>query len=406
MPKARPSEPAYRWVIVFVSALILAISMGAIVNGISAFVVPMQTGFGWQRGDVSAINFAGIVGLALGGVAMGAFADRFGARVLVLFGSLALGASYLLASLITSLWALYVLFFLAGFLGAGALYPPVLALVGGWFRTGAGLALGIAAAGQALGQGAVPYLSAIMIENWGVAGAFRATGIVMLVTLLPLALLLRPPPAYPEETPAGSSGGAQAGIATRTLIIRMSAAIILCCTCMSVPLIHLVPLIQDVCAVSLSDAGSVAFVMLMVAIGGRLAFGKLADVIGAVPAYMSATAWMTFMVFGFMLLDDIGSFWIYAVIYGFGYGGVMTGVLTTMRELTPPARRASALGIVVMFGWFGHAIGGYQGGLLFDRFGDYRAAFAVAAIAGVLNLIIVSSLLRHSGRPRAELAAA
>ena len=50
-----------RWVIVFAAALILAISMGAIVNGMSAFIVPMQERFGWDRGDAAFINFAGIM---------------------------------------------------------------------------------------------------------------------------------------------------------------------------------------------------------------------------------------------------------------------------------------------------------------------------------------------------------
>jgi predicted MFS family arabinose efflux permease len=51
-----------------------------------------------------------------------------------------------------------------------------------------------------------------------------------------------------------------------------------------------------------------------------------------------------------------------------------------------------------MFGWFGHAIGCYQGGALYDLTGSYAAPFAVAAVAGVLNLIVVGSLLRKTRR--------
>ena len=104
------------------------------------------------------------------------------------------------------------------------------------------------------------------------------------------------------------------------------------------------------------------------------------------------------MVFGFIYIDTLATFYVYAIIYGFGYAGVMTGVLVSLRMLTPPSRRASALGIVTMFGWFGHAIGGYQGGALYDLTGNYTAAYAVAAVAGVLNLIIVSTLLRKTRR--------
>jgi MFS family permease len=182
------------------------------------------------------------------------------------------------------------------------------------------------------------------------------------------------------------------------VIIRMSIATILCCSCMSVPLMHLVPLIQDR-GFAAEQASSVIFVMLLVAIAGRLAFGRLADMIGAVPAYMTATAWMTLMVFGFIYIDSLSGFYTYAVIYGFGYAGVMTGVLVTMSVLTPTASRASAVGIVTMFAWFGHAIGGYQGGALYDLTGSYTLAYALAAIAGVLNLIVVSTLYWKSREP-------
>lgn len=387
-------QPAYRWIIVSASALILAISMGAIVNGMSAFIVPMQDGFGWKRGDIALINFAGIMGLAFGGLVMGPLADRKGARPVVLFGVCVLGACYLAASAATSLWQYYLLFFLAGFFGAGAIFPPVMAVVGNWFYVGAGVAIGIASAGQALGQGAVPFVSSLLIEGVGISGAFAAIGGFMLATLVPLSFLLRQPPPVGSVQRGINAAEENPEIPTNVVIATLSAAIILCCICMSVPLMHLVPLIQDR-GFAPESAGSVIFIMLLVAIVGRLAFGKLADMIGAVPAYMTATAWMTLMVFGFVYIESLEAFYVYAIVYGFGYAGVMTGVLVSIRMLTPPSRRASAFGIVTMFGWFGHAIGGYQGGALHDLTGDYTASYAVAAVAGVLNLIIVSRLLRR-----------
>jgi len=45
-----------------------------------------------------------------------------------------------------------------------------------------------------------------------------------------------------------------------------------------------------------------------------------------------------------------------------------------------------------MFAFFGHAIGGYQGGLFFDLLGNYGWAFTNAAIAGIVNLIVVGAL--------------
>ncbi len=404
-PGAAGGEPAYRWVIVGASALILAFSMGAVINGATAFVVPMEQAYGWGRGDVALLNFSGILGLAFGGAVMGRVADRRGARPVVLFGSVVLGASYLIASRLTSLESLAPLFFVAGFFGAGAIFPPVMAAVGGWFRAGAGLAIGIASAGQALGQGGAPFAASHLIRAVGIDGAFAAMGAVMLVTLVPLSLLLRPPPDGSAARQAAEAEAADGRPAPnpRMVTAAMSAAVLLCCVCMSVPLMHLVPLMQDR-GIAPQDAGRVIFVMLLVAIAGRLAFGRLADAIGALPAYMTATAWMTVLVFGFSRIEALDSFQLYAIVYGFGYAGVMTGVLVSIRALTPPARRASAFGVINMFSWFGHAIGGYMGGAVHDLTGGYGPAYAAAAAAGALNLVIVAGLLRATRRPRPAIA--
>lgn len=378
----------YRWVVVAASALILALAMGSIVNGMSAYVVPLEEAHGWERGDISLINVAGILGMALGGMLMGVLADRIGTRPVVLIGVSVMGLAYLASSLAATLWHYYALMFLAGFFGASAIFAPVMSIVGKWFPVGAGLALGIASAGQALGQGGVPFASAILIKSVGVSGALALTGGAMLVLLIPLALLLRPVATAGASAQAPDESGYPP---IRLVVPTMCLAIFLCCTCMSVPLMHLVPYIQG-CGFTADEAGGVIFLMLMVGIVGRVAFGKFADIIGAIPAYMAATAWMALLIYGFILIDDLSAFYLYAPIYGFGYAGVMTGVLTTLAAHTPPSRRGYAMGMVTMFGWFGHANGGYMGGLLYDLTADYAIAYGLAALFAALNLVVVGWL--------------
>ena len=50
------------------------------------------------------------------------------------------------------------------------------------------------------------------------------------------------------------------------------------------------------------------------------------------------------------------------------------------------------MGLVTSFGFIGHGIGGWVGGMLFDLTGAYQATFALAALAGAANLVIVGSL--------------
>jgi MFS family permease len=396
-------QPAYRWVIVAAAAAMLAISMGLLVNGLSVFLIPLEREFGWARGSTAFINTSGLIGLAAGGILMGAVADRAKIRMICLFGAVVSGACVLLASQADQLWQLYVLFFLAGTFGGGSLFAPLIALVGNWFRTGAGLAIGIASAGQAVGQGGVPFGAAFLIDAIGWRGALAALGIITLAALVPLALLMREPPRLSPSAATGA-GDAPVPLSTNTVVIWLSAAVILCCTCMSVPLMHLVPLIEG-CGIAAPQAGSVIFIMLIAAIFGRVAFGRFADIVGAIPAYMTASFWQTALVFLFTQIQSLSTFYLFAPLYGFGYAGVMTGVLITVRALTSAARRASSTGVILAFGWLGHGLGGYQGGLFYDLTGAYSVSFANAALAGMLNLIVVGSLYLTIKRRTAVVAA-
>ncbi len=383
-------DPAYRWVILVATVPILALVMGQLVNGLSVYLAPLEAEFGWARGDIALINSLGLAGLAFGCILMGFAADRFGVRRIVFLGIAATGAATLAASQASELWELYLLFFLAGMLGGGAIAAPLIALVGSWFTRGAGLAIGIAAAAQAIGQGGMPFSGAFLIESFGWRGSLATQGMLTLVVGLPLAWFLRSPPAA-ESGSARLSHESPTGLPNAVVVAWISVAIIFCCTTMAVPLMHLVPLAQE-SGLTATDASSVLFLMLLAAIAGRVAFGQIADMIGALPAWLLASGWQTLLVFGFTTMDGLREFYVYAVIYGFGYAGVMTSVLVTVRNFAAPARRASSMGIVLAFGFMGHGIGGWQGGFFYDLTGNYTWTYVNAVITGFINLVIICAL--------------
>lgn len=74
--------------------------------------------------------------------------------------------------------------------------------------------------------------------------------------------------------------------------------------------------------------------------------------------------------------------------------------------MIPVRVNARAMAVVVFFAWIGMGFGGYQGGLVFDLTGDYVWSYANAAIAGVVNLMILSAFwVRVRGRRAAFQAA-
>src|SRR5215470_1157519 len=385
---------AMAWFAVGAAAAMLAVIMGTLVNGLTAFFVPMEQSEGWARADIAGINSFGLIGLAFGSVVMGRVADRISIRAVCLLAACSMGVCLIAASQAGSPWMLYALFVLAGVLGGGTLFAPIFAHVGNWFPTSAGVAIGVAAAGQAVGQGGVPFLAAYLIESFGWRNAMLVLGCGSLAVLLPLASGMREAPAVtaasfrePELPPA-------------LAVPMLSAAVFFCCTCMAVPLMHLMPLMQSLCMTS-TDAGGVMFVMLLAAIAGRVAYGKLCDKIGATRSWFVASALQTIGVLAFTQFGNMREFLLFSVVYGFAYAGVMTSLLVTVRALTPARNKATWMGVVLSFAWLGHAFGGFQGAFAYDLTAGYGAGFAAGALAGASNLALVGMLIWLT-RPKAR----
>ena len=77
----------------------------------------------------------------------------------------------------------------------------------------------------------------------------------IIVPLLASALLIRQPPRAPVAAAHGpvADDAPPVPLSSNTVVTWMSTAVVFCCFCMSVPLMHLVPLAQDR-GISLEDA--------------------------------------------------------------------------------------------------------------------------------------------------------
>lgn len=152
------TQSSYRWIIAVAAAVMLALSMGLLANGLLPFVVSLEAEFERGRGEFARINTfglvgLGLVGLGLGGIVMGRVADQIGIRRVVLTGAIVTGLTVLAASQARSLWQLFALFLPCRRVRWGSTFRPVMALVRSRFRTGAGPAIGVVAAAQAARQG-------------------------------------------------------------------------------------------------------------------------------------------------------------------------------------------------------------------------------------------------------------
>jgi MFS family permease len=387
-PIEQPRDPAYGWVMVFVVFLLSALAFGTL-GSISVFLKPLVTEFGWSRGQTSfgytVISFSS----AVFGVLWGYIADRFGTRWFGLIAAFAMSGSLFALSQQASILQFYGLYFLFGAFGNAMVTSPLFANVGFWFTHKPGLALGITASGGAVGQAVVPYLCALSLEQYGWQTTYMLSAACYLALALPVALLIRESPSREQARLQMVDEVRTFPLSEREVIMWISVAIIFCCTCMSVPIVHLVPLLTD-SGFSLDQATTVLMVLMFSGALGRILGGRLGDLIGALPSYMVMSAGQTLSVFWFPFLDSTAAIYFVAVVFGFTYSGVMSAILVCTRMMVSAKVAARAMSITSFFGWFGMGAGGFMGGYLFDLTGNYDAAFIGAMIVGFINLAILT----------------
>ena len=175
-------------------------------------------------------------------------------------------------------------------------------------------------------------------------------------------------------------------------ITWLCSAVIFCCICMSVPIVHLVPLLTDA-EFTIEFATSVLMVLMFCGAFGRILGGKLGDMIGALPAYLLMSLGQTISVIWFPYVTNPMGLYLLAAFFGFTYSGVMSSILVCTRMMVSAkfAGRANSLGS--FFGWTGMGIGGFLGGYFFDLYGDYFWSFAFASLMGAINLLVLLRFL-------------
>lgn len=368
-----------------------ALAFGTL-GSVAVFLKPLSAEFGWSRGATSlgysAISFAS----AVFGVLWGVLADKYGTRWFGVASAAIMALALYLMSTQSSLTEFYSFYFLFGAFGTSMATTPLYANVAFWFRQNPGLALGIAAAGGAFGQAAVPYFSSLGIERIGWRQTYVWMALVYLVIALPLGFLVKESPWRIQARTATQPETTNFALSETEAVIWISVAVIFCCNCMAVPIVHLVPLLSD--AGNSAEYAARALLILMTAgIAGRIMGGKLCDIIGALPAYMVMSLGQTLSVFWFSQISGTAALYGLAVFFGFFYSGVMSSIMVCTRMMVSGKFAGRAMSVTSFFGWLGMGSGGFMGGYLYDLSGAYTWSFTFALIAGIINLIVLSLFL-------------
>jgi MFS family permease len=382
----------YRWVIVAAGGLMGCMAIGAMFT-LPVFLVPISKDTGWSVTGVSSAMTIGFLAMAFTSMAWGSLSDRFGARPVVLLGSVVLAASLALASRASSLIEFQLVFGLMVGGSIAAIIAPMMACVTGWFDTHRSLAVSLVSAGMGMAPMTVSPLAARLVSTYDWRTSLQIIAALAAAVMIPAALLVRRPPALerksagavPEEQLEPAMSVAQALRSPQFVILLLTN--FFCCATHSGPIFHTIGYAVS-CGIPLVAAVSIYSVEGLAGLGGRIAFGILGDRFGAKRVLVSGLLAQAFGALAYSFVRELGAFYAVAALFGFIYAGVMPLYAVLARENFPLRMMGTIIGGTSMAGSLGMATGPLAGGLIYDTFASYRWLYVGAWGIGIGAFLI------------------
>ena len=364
----------YRWVIVAASGVLGCVAAGGMFS-LPVFLQPIARHTGWSVTGISSAMTIGFLAMACTSMAWGTLSDRLGPLPVVLTGSLVLASSLALASRATSLIAFQLMFGLMVGGSISAIFAPVMATVTGWFDTHRSLAVSLVSAGMGMAPMTMSPLAAWLVSSHDWRTSMQIVALVVAAIMIPVALLVRRPPAL-EVAPAAAAGTTTQPEMSLAQALRSPQFIVLmltnffCCATHSGPIIHTVSY-AITCGIPMIAAVTIYSVEGLAGMGGRIAFGVLGDRFGAKRVLVSGLLAQAFGALAYVFVRELAGFYAVAALFGFIYAGTMPLYAVLVRENFPLRMLGTVIGGTAMAGSLGMATGPLAGGLIYDTFASY-----------------------------------
>lgn len=334
-------------------------------------------------------------GSAAGGILMGRVAERFGIRVTVILGGLAVAAG-LAISTGGSAWHLYVghgLFI--GFLGNAGLNAPLYIYVSRWFDKRRGSALALISSGAYVAGFVWPTIFERGIATFGWRWTMIAYAVLVVAVVVPLAAIFfrEPPEAPPPPVTQSGDGPARVlGWPPNLVFAVIALASFLCCVTMAMPQGHLVAFCSDL-GISPTVGAAMLSLLLGAGFASRQVWGWISDKVGGLRTALASSFLQGLAMTGFLFAQDqIGMFSV-SIAFGIGFSALIPAYVLAIRALFPASEAYWRVPLLLFTTGTGMAVGGWLAGYLYDMHGHYGPAFAVGVAFNIANLILLAMLV-------------
>ena len=449
----------YAWVIVVITSVMRLVS-SSFRMGFPALIPLIAVEFGWEVALVTlAFSLQWVISGAFGPVA-GWLGDRYGARFTMTVGALLYIVGMVLTGFMTQEWHLILFFGIVLSASMGIFQVPLTVSVTSWFRKHLGVGMGLLQSSQGLGPViAIPIMIGLAgwftvgsgaqwnhlipvgtPESLGIRMAFWIPGIVGGIFLL---LLIRAFYNTPEDvglrqlgadanTPPRRAPAKGATAKARTSVflrqVRHTPAFwnligihYWGCAGHSIVIVFLPAMIISTFEpaggwLSIADESARASALLRAsAIGGaalmtmslvstvtRFGVPVAADLLGSkwvmAVCFFLQVAPVALLLFAILFSPAIWMFFLFAVLFGIGFGGEMSAFPIINRQYYGNAPIGTTYGFQMMGAGAGMASGAMLGSLLLWVTGGYAATAAlsfVMSLIGVITIVFLPNTHRH-----------
>ena len=397
----------YAWVIVAVLALVQVVALSINFAG-GVLVQPLADSegqFGFSLSSIgAAFGLYFLTAAALCPVA-GWLGDRYGARKMMIVGAIWYTAVLIAVAYMNTSWQLMITFGVLRGAVQSIFMVPLMAAVAGWFRRSLGLGTGILWAASGIGPFVMAPLLGHMVVNLGWQTTFLLIGVVAGVVLFALTIFFRDRPEDLGIKPYGMRDDEplQARLAANMEQLRakvfhshvrrtkafwnLPAIHGLGCAGHGIVMVFAVPLAVQR-GVPLTEAAWILGIISLVSISSRLLTPILAERHGTKMVMASCLMMQALAVIYLFFAHSALDFYIFAAIFGIGFGGEWTGYLVINRQYYGTGPMARIYGWQMSGALLGHAFVSFVAGVMLDLTGTYNSIITLSIVASVGGAIV------------------
>ena len=326
--------------------------------------------------------------------------DKFGPKLVTIFGGIMLGGGLILSGFATSLMAMVFTFGVIGSIGIGLGYSAATPCAMKWFDSSKkGLIAGIVVSGVGLSPVYMTPITSTLLKAYGISNTFIILGVFAIAVVSVLSMFLADPTE--EQTPKASAKQAASTpkgndytwseVAKTPQFYLLWVMYLLAATAGLMLIAHLPSI-----AVAQADWKTAGFMLVVIlsifnAIG-RLGAGALSDKVGRTRAMMIVFMIQAVNMFLFAFYTSIPMLVVGSAIAGISYGAVFSLFPTTTAEYFGMKNLGVNYGMIFT-GWgIAGVVGPMLGGMVADKTGSYNNGYLVAGVFLILATILVSLL--------------